>query len=93
MPEVTQHSGDPGIQSQASLVCVVSKPGCLWPHHSASGSKMLDKYLDSKHKGKAPSAPLEGCGVSWEHVCLASAFHSNKCFFVVLTLLPSLSVL
>lgn len=35
MPEVTQHSRDTGIQSQASLIRLVSKPWGLWPHHSA----------------------------------------------------------
>lgn len=82
MPKVTQHSRDTGIQSQASLNCLVSKPWCLWPHHSASGSKALNKYLASKHKDKPPSIPLEGGSVSRECVCLASAFHSNKCFLL-----------
>lgn len=69
MPKVTEHSGDAGIQTQACFICLVPKSLCLWPHHSASGSKRLI----TEHKDKASFYPIR-------LLCELGAHLSGICF-------------
>lgn len=87
MPTVTQHSrGTLGFQpghvasTWLQSLGAVGPSLCLW--HSA-----LQNDLATEHRLEPHSAtPFHGCRVTWEHICLASALLSNKCFCFVLFL-------
>lgn len=76
MPKITQRS-----EEQREFK---PTPLCLWSPRSASGHKCLINIWPLNTRREPLSAiTFDGCSVNREHICLASAFLSNKCLFLL----------